>query len=111
MKYYLESHKLYMNNTAIDADTLYTAGWIENLKPELTNFQDIKENLRIHYNRITTTEMDETQKRQLEEMTEPIQFDVRYGIIKVGPRNRPLIHRAPVIVCARQQRGLLTKIL
>ena len=100
-----------MNSTAIDADTPYTAGWIENLKPELTNFQDIKEKLRIHYNRITTTEMDETQKRQLEEMTEPIQFDIRYGIIKVGPRDRPLIHHAPVIVCARPQRGLLTKIL
>ena len=42
-------------------------------------------------------------------MTEPIHFDVRYGIIKVGLGNRPLIHRAPVITCAQSQRILLTK--
>ena len=111
MKYYLASSKLYMNSTAIDANTLYTAGWIENLKPELANFKSIKEDLLDHFNQIKTTELDETQKKQLNEMTEPIHFAVRYGIIKIGPGNCPLIHRAPVITCDRSQRILLMSIL
>ena len=47
------------------------------------------------------TELDETQQKQLNELTEPIHFDVRYGIIKVGMGIRLLIHRAPVITCVQ----------
>ena len=111
MKYYLESNKLYINSTAIDADTQYTAGWFKNPRPELVNFRSLHEELMKHYNNIMMNELDKMQKEQLNNLTNPIKFDVQSGLIKAGNKNHPLKLCAPVITCSCLQRFLLMNIL
>ena len=100
MKYYLESNKLYMNSAAIDADTLCTVGWFKNLRPDLVNFKSLKEKLMKHYDHTIMNQLDKTQKEQLNDLTDPIKVDVRFGVVKAGTKNHPLKHCAPVITCS-----------
>ena len=75
MKTYLNANRLYMNSTDIDASTMVVAGWFENAKPELFNYEYLNKQISDIFEHKIIHDFDSTQLEQLNNLKDPITTD------------------------------------
>ena len=111
MKSYLNANRLYMNSIAIDAGTTVAAGWFENSKPDLFNYEYLNKILLDIIEDKIANDFDPTQLEQLDNMIEPIKTEVNRRWIYAGDPGDTIRLQAPIVLCKKPQKETIQNII